>query len=74
MIQGRFAVAPARRLCHQRAMVQPERKSGGVFIFLGVLAGLVGGVLFGEPSLGVMTGTGAGIAAAAMVWLADRRR
>ncbi len=74
MISGRFAVAAGLSLCHQRAMVRRSRKSGGVFIFLGVLAGLVGGVIFGEPSFGVLIGTGAGVAAAAVIWLADRRR
>jgi hypothetical protein len=40
---------------------------------MGVLAGLIGGVVWGEPSLGVLIGTAVGIGAAALVWLADRR-
>ncbi|HXH53565.1 MAG TPA: hypothetical protein VNH53_09090 [Sphingomicrobium sp.] len=54
-------------------MAQPARKSGGIFIAMGVLAGLIGGVVWGEPSLGVLIGTAVGIGAAALVWLADRR-
>lgn len=40
---------------------------------MGVLAGLIGGVIWGEPSLGVLIGAAGGIAAAALVWFADRR-
>jgi hypothetical protein len=68
-----FALERRASLCHQQAMAQPARKSGGIFIAMGVLAGLIGGVVWGEPSLGVLIGTAVGIGAAALVWLADRR-
>lgn len=55
-------------------MAGPVRKSGGVFIAIGVFAGLIGGVIWGELSLGVLIGTAGGIATAAIVWFADRRR
>ncbi len=40
----------------------------------GILGGFAWGITTGQPMLGVLTGTGLGIAAAVLVWLVDRRR
>ena len=41
---------------------------------IGILAGLTWGIASGQAMLGVLAGTGAGIAAAILLWLVDRRR
>ena len=49
-------------------------KSGGIFLTLGILAGLILGVVTGSAMQGVLIGTVAGIALALITWLIDRRR
>jgi hypothetical protein len=48
--------------------------AGGVFVALGVIAGAVIGDLYGQSSLGFLAGLAAGVAAATLVWVVDRRR
>ena len=48
--------------------------AGGFLLALSVIAGVVIGMVKGQPSLGVVIGAGVGIALAAAVWLADRAR
>ena len=55
-------------------MTQLTSKAGGIFIFLGVVAGIAWGIAAGDIMKGVILGTASGIAAAALVWLVDRRR
>jgi hypothetical protein len=50
------------------------RMAGGIFIVLGLLAGVVLGIIYNEPSLGMITGFGIGVAIAIIVWLFDSRR
>ena len=47
---------------------------GGCLIFAGFLLGAIIGIYRGEPSLGVLIGTGVGILLALGLWLATRRR
>ena len=56
------------------AMRGDTGKAGGIFLTLGVLAGLVAGVAIGNTMGGVVIGTLAGIAFAIVTWLIDRRR
>ena len=49
-------------------------RAGGAIIALAVLAGAIVGARLGQPSVGVLAGVGAGVAAAALIWLLDRRR
>jgi hypothetical protein len=49
-------------------------KAGGCFLTLCILAGLVGGVVNGNPMQGVLIGTGIGVLVAVLLWLVDRRR
>lgn len=53
-------------------MVQPDPRAGGFLLFLLILAGLVLGIVFGSPIIGVLIGTAAGIAVALLVWVGDR--
>jgi hypothetical protein len=53
-------------------MSQPTPRSGGIFLPIGIFGGLAVGALVGEPTIGVLGGTAAGAAAAALLWLKDR--
>lgn len=58
-------------------MDQPSRKpvrSGGALLAFAILAGVIGGALLRQPSLGFLIGLGAGLALLVLVWVADRRR
>lgn len=50
------------------------RMAGGIFIFLGLLIGAVLGVVYNEPSIGMIAGFAIGTAIAVAIWLLDRRR
>jgi len=49
-------------------------QAGGSILAGAIIAGVVGGLIAGQPSIGFLVGTGAGIAAAILLWLRDRRR
>ena len=58
-------------------MASPPRKdarSGGVLLALSIVAGAVGGVIGGQPSVGLVAGLAVGLLLLAGVWLIDRRR
>lgn len=57
-----------------RGMARRNPRAGGLFLTIGILAGLAWGVARGEPMLGILAGTTLGIAAAVLLWLVDRRR
>ena len=48
--------------------------AGGVFFAFGLIAGVVIGTLYGQPSIGMVAGAGIGLLLVALVWLIDRRR
>jgi hypothetical protein len=48
--------------------------AGGIFIFVGLLAGATYGIDRGEPMLWMLRGFGAGIVLAILVWFIDRWR
>ena len=48
--------------------------AGGCLLTAAVLAGVVGGVIAHQPSIGFLAGLGAGLALLALVWLLDRRK
>ena len=48
--------------------------AGGIFIFVGLLAGAVYGIDRGDPMLWMLRGFGTGIVLAVLVWLIDRWR
>lgn len=55
-------------------MDTPNARGGGIFLTAAILIGLIAGVAFGSPILGVIAGTLAGAAIAVATWLFDRRR
>lgn len=48
--------------------------AGGAAIALGAIGGVIIGSSQGQPSLGLLAGTGLGIAIAIAVWLRDKAR
>ncbi len=52
---------------------RPPQRGGGVFIAGGLVLGAVGGILAGQPSIGLAAGLGLGILSAIVLALADRR-
>ncbi|WP_165374832.1 hypothetical protein [Sphingomonas montana] len=53
---------------------RPPRSAGGVFLALGATGGALVGLAIGEPTAGLLTGFGAGLLIALLLWLAQRRR
>ncbi len=49
-------------------------QAGGVFLALFIVAGALIGIVRGEPTAGVLVGTGVGVAIALGLWLTDRAR
>lgn len=59
-----------------RAMTDPAPRSpraGGAAIALLAIVGAVVGNIYGQASLGLVAGVGAGVLIALGIWLADRR-
>lgn len=50
------------------------RLAGGIFIALGLLIGVIGGIAMNEPSAGMVVGLAIGSAIAVIIWLSDRKR
>ena len=55
-------------------MRTPSTNAGGSLLMLAIIIGTIWGISVGKAMLGVLTGTGIGIAAALAVWLIDRTR
>lgn len=49
-------------------------RAGGAIIAFSILAGAITGNHFGQPSIGMVTGTGIGVVIALVLYLYDRRR
>jgi hypothetical protein len=47
--------------------------SGGSLLAVSILAGAVGGIIGGQPSIGLVAGLAAGLVLLLAVWLFDRR-
>ena len=57
-------------------MAEAPRKnarSGGALLAISIVAGAIGGVFAGQPSIGFLAGLVAGLVMLGLVWLADRR-
>lgn len=50
------------------------KQAGGSIIAIAIIAGAVGGIIVGEPSIGFLVGTAVGTLLAILLWLKDRRR
>ena len=59
---------------HGRVMRGSSTRAGGCFLTLFILAGFAGGLAIGDPMMGVLIGTAAGMVVAIAVWLFDRAR
>ena len=55
-------------------MATRKPMAGGFFWMAGILIGAVWGVAAGNPMKGILIGTCAGAAIAAVIWLLDRTR
>lgn len=49
-------------------------QAGGSILAISIIAGTVAGVIVGQPSIGFLIGTAAGVLLATLFWLNDRRR
>lgn len=49
-------------------------QAGGFLLAIAILVGTVVGGLKGQPTIGLLVGFGIGLAAAAALWLVDRRK
>ncbi len=50
------------------------RQAGGAILAIAIIAGVVAGVMVGQPSIGFLVGTATGILLAILIWLNDRRK
>jgi hypothetical protein len=48
--------------------------AGGFFIFAGLIIGSIIGVIYNQPSIGMVSGMAAGGVIATVIWLLDRRK
>jgi hypothetical protein len=48
--------------------------AGGFFIFIGLIFGSILGIIFDQPSMGMVGGMTTGAIIALAIWLIDRRR
>lgn len=53
---------------------QRPTRSGGFPLALAIIAGAIGGVLLGQPSIGFLIGAGVGLLLLGLVWWRDRGR
>jgi hypothetical protein len=58
------------------ATPSPKRSplGGGFLLALSIFAGVIGGGLLGQPSIGLIAGVAVGVLLLGFVWLLDRRR
>jgi hypothetical protein len=49
-------------------------RAGGSILAAAIIAGVVGGTIAGESTIGFLVGTAVGAGLALVVWLKDRRR
>jgi hypothetical protein len=57
-------------------MKEPGKRStqaGGSILAGCIIAGVIGGLIAREPSIGFLVGTGTGVLIALLLWLRDRR-
>jgi hypothetical protein len=49
-------------------------RGGGALVAGGIIAGVIGGIIARQPSMGFLAGAGAGVLIALLLWFRDRRR
>jgi len=55
-------------------MARQSTRAGGIFLPIGIFGGLLIGAVAGQPIVGLLIGTAAGIAGAIWLWISDRKR
>jgi hypothetical protein len=48
--------------------------AGGFFLFLGLIVGSIIGIIYDQPSLGMIGGFAVGATIALVIWLLDKRK
>lgn len=68
-------MARGRRCCQCEAMASDRKNpvAGGVLLALSLLVGAVTGLVYRQPSIGLVAGLGVGLLLLALVWLLNRR-
>lgn len=59
-----------------QGMTQPtpsKSQAGGFLLAMSIIAGAIGGLVAGQPSIGLLAGIATGVALAVLIWLKDRR-
>jgi hypothetical protein len=51
-----------------------KAQAGGIFLFIGLIAGAIIGIIYDQPSMGMVGGFAGGAAIALAIWLLDRRK
>lgn len=72
--QPRPRLVRAPSFCHSATMRTHTTRAGGLFLMLAILLGTGWGIATGQAMLGVLSGTGAGISIAVLIWLVDWTR
>ncbi|HEX8585092.1 MAG TPA: hypothetical protein VF680_11855 [Allosphingosinicella sp.] len=49
-------------------------QAAGSILAIAIITGTVGGIIVGQPSIGILVGTAAGALLAFLFWLNERRR
>ncbi|HEX8535336.1 MAG TPA: hypothetical protein VF662_14315 [Allosphingosinicella sp.] len=49
-------------------------RAGGSILAAAIIAGVIGGLILGQPSIGFLAGAGVGVLVALLLWLRDRSR
>ena len=76
-MKAKFILFPSPVAPAKERVVERRGKygmAGGSILAFGIIAGLIAGVIYGQPSLGILGGTAAGALLALLFWLVERRR
>lgn len=62
------------RRCDGVDVDRSHQEAAGSLLAISIIAGVVGGVVAGQPSIGFLVGSAFGLALTAIWWLRDRSR
>jgi uncharacterized membrane protein len=55
-------------------MADKTPRAAGLPLAIAIILGAIVGAIYGQPTIGLLVGTGVGAIGAIAVWLSDRRR